>query len=610
MPFCTNRLLTLLVVAAAAVMVSACGGGDETPVPEEARVTVEEVVNQVETDRPRGSDAGPGVFQDAQVGQNLLPGDGVKTFQDGEARVDIVIRASARIARTTPNTVWRLGQFAVDQDTIIELDQGKIFTFDAGVQEGHRPLQIKTPAGTASVRGTWMSVGYDPEIGEAEVQCFRGVCELANDLGTVVLTDQQKSSVTVQTAPAEPELMDEEDLLEFSQLPEAQSGEVAIPSPLVPPATTVATQSPTATPVGAPAATSQVVQPAATVPPVTPPATTPPTIPATTSQFTVVDATIVWIGGSGFWGEIANWSTGVLPAPADRVFIGSDLGNITVTHRTGTSIVTSLVNQQNLVLSGGTLSVSQNLQSKNMTLAGGTLGGAGDLTIDAGGVFTWSGGTMDGGGKVTIPKTGQLNISGGSNKSLRDRTINNSGTTTWSGTGNINSGLGAVFNNLAGGIFDVKNDRSFSNNLGGAAPLFNNTGSVQKTAGAGTATMNVSLQNDGMVDVDTGTLSITRGGASTGTFEVASAATLKFTANYTANQGTYIIGAGSTQLTAGTFSIGATAVGADALTALNLQLGGGTLGGAGDLTIDAGGVFTWSGGTMDGGGKLTIPKTG
>ena len=266
---------------------------------------------------------------------------------------------------------------------------------------------------------------------------------------------------------------------------------------------------------------------------------------------------------------------------------------------------TDIIGAGSTQLTAGTFSIGATavgadaLTALNLQLAGATLGGAGDLTIDAGGVFTWSGGTMDGGGKVTIPETGQLNISGASNKSLRDRTINNSGTTTWSGTGNINSGLGAVFNNLAGGIFDVKNDRSFSN-----------TGTVQKTAGAATTTMNVSLQNDGTVDVDTGTLSITRGGASTGTFEVASAATLKFAANYTANQGTDIIGAGSTQLTAGTFSIGARAIGTDALTALNLQLAGGTLGGAGDLTIDAGGVFTWSGGTIDGGGKVTIPETG
>ena len=217
---------------------------------------------------------------------------------------------------------------------------------------------------------------------------------------------------------------------------------------------------------------------------------------------------------------------------------------------------------------------------------------------------------MDGSGAVNIPVTGALNITGSVN--FKDRTINNSGTTTWTGAGNINSGQGAVFNNLAGATFDVRNDRSFRFNLGGDASVFNNlTGATfRKSAGAATTTMNVSLQNDGTVDVDTGTLNITRAGASTSAFDVATGATLKFSTNYTANKGTAIIGAGSTQLTSGTFSLGATATGVDAVTALNLVFAGGTLGGTGDLTIDAGGVFTWSGGTMDGGGAVNIPATG
>ena len=176
---------------------------------------------------------------------------------------------------------------------------------------------------------------------------------------------------------------------------------------------------------------------------------------------------------------------------------------------------TAIIGAGSTQLTSGTFSIGATsvgvdaLTALNLQLAGGTLGAAGDLTMDAGGVFTWSGGTMDGGGKVTIPETGQLNINGGSNKSLRDRTINNSGTTTWSGSGNINSGLGAVFNNLAGGIFDVKNDRSFSYNLGGGAPVFNNTGTVRKTSGAGTTTISVTFNNTGIIDIQTGIVNFT-----------------------------------------------------------------------------------------------------
>ena len=85
-----------LIAAIVVIVVVVTGDGDDTPAPEEARVTVEEVVNLVETDRPRGSDAVPGVFLGAELGQDLRAGDGVKTFQDSEARVDIVIRDSAQ----------------------------------------------------------------------------------------------------------------------------------------------------------------------------------------------------------------------------------------------------------------------------------------------------------------------------------------------------------------------------------------------------------------------------------------------------------------------------------------------------------------------------------
>ena len=208
--------LMALSIMAIAILMGACGGGNgETgPQPEDARVTVEEIVNQVETNRPRGSDTGE--FLNARVGQDLLTGDGVKTLRDSEARVDIVVLGHFRIARTKPNTVWRLGQFAVDRDTVIELDQGKIFVFDEGFREDHPTVDVVTPAGTASARGTWMSVAFDPDTGVADIQCFRGICELANDQGSVVLTDEQKSTMTAQAAPSEPQAMGELDLLEFT----------------------------------------------------------------------------------------------------------------------------------------------------------------------------------------------------------------------------------------------------------------------------------------------------------------------------------------------------------------------------------------------------------
>ena len=248
---------TVAIIAAvvAVLALGVFGNGDDDPSLEKARITVEEVINQVETERPREPDTDVPRFLPAEVGEDLSPGDGVKTFRESEARIDIVISAFTRITRSTPNTIWRLGQFALENETIIELARGKIFLFDEGAREGLSPVKVVTPAGTASPRGTWISVEYDPEEEVVEVQCFRGVCELQNELGSQVMTDEEKSTATVETAPTEPVLMVEEEKIEFTQFPEAQSGEVMIPTPVVVPPTPTPAPPPTATAVLLPTAT-------------------------------------------------------------------------------------------------------------------------------------------------------------------------------------------------------------------------------------------------------------------------------------------------------------------------------------------------------------------
>ena len=112
------KLLGLWVLVA--TLLVACGGAAQ-PTPDGNRITVVELVNRVETGRTE--DAGAELdFLPAEIGQELFPGAGVKTFPNSEARVDIRVQDLLRIIRTTPNTVWRLGQFAVERETIIELE--------------------------------------------------------------------------------------------------------------------------------------------------------------------------------------------------------------------------------------------------------------------------------------------------------------------------------------------------------------------------------------------------------------------------------------------------------------------------------------------------------
>lgn len=247
-------------------------GGSESPKPS---ITVEEVINRVDTDRPRQEGVQPTNFVSARVGQELISGDGVLTFQNSEARVDITVQEFLRVIRTTPNTLWRLGQFQEDQGAIVELDQGKIFLLDRGDKDSPFPVRVVTPAGTGSPRGTWMSVSYDPTSKTVEVECFRGTCQLENPLGRQLLKDQQKSGATVETAPTEPLYLDPLEVLDFQGLPEAKSGEISIPALAAVLPTLTPTPTPTPTPTLEPSPTDTPTHES------TPPPTATPSRPST-----------------------------------------------------------------------------------------------------------------------------------------------------------------------------------------------------------------------------------------------------------------------------------------------------------------------------------------
>src|SRR5580698_4924304 len=86
-------------------------------------------------------------------------------------------------------------------------------------------------------------------------------------------------------------------------------------------------------------------------------------------------ASIFWVGGSGDWFTNSNWSTGVVPGSADNVYIG--VVGVTVTYSSGVDQVLSLVNDQTLNITGGSL-----------TIGGGSAGGSA-FNLE-------SGGTLDG----------------------------------------------------------------------------------------------------------------------------------------------------------------------------------------------------------------------
>jgi hypothetical protein len=223
-------------------------------------------------------------------------------------------------------------------------------------------------------------------------------------------------------------------------------------------------------------------------------------------------------------------------------------------------------------------------------LASGTLAiGAGGASFNLPGtLFQWTGGTIDvtSGGTFTNAVSGTINVAGSSTVALNGAgTFTNDGTINDAANAALSIQNGATLSNLPGGAFNFTSNGNIA--LGGSGSnVFNNTGLLEKTGGAGTSTI-ASLFNNmgGTIDSESGTISLaTAGGANTGgTFDAglggSSTATIDLTGgNTVAYTGSYTgAGSGTVQLASGTLAVGSSGV------TLNFP----------------GSLFQWTGGTVD-----------
>ena len=136
----------------------------------------------------------------------------------------------------------------------------------------------------------------------------------------------------------------------------------------------------------------------------------------------------------------------------------------------------------------------------NLTLDGAALGGTnsvgnGTLTLNSGSIAGW----------LTVNPNGLLVFATSGNKTLTGCSLFNNGTVWWSGGAGIGVG-NTLFSN--GGLWQIAGDYAFSYS-GGLAPVWTNSGTLEKTAGAGIASLaslNFYNQANGLVQVDSGTL--------------------------------------------------------------------------------------------------------
>jgi len=101
------------------------------------------------------------------------------------------------------------------------------------------------------------------------------------------------------------------------------------------------------------------------------------------------------------------------------------------------------------------------------------------------------------------------------------------GTVTWSGTGQIRLAAGATIQN-EGATWLLQSDAGFIN-LGAAGSFINHAaGTFRKTAGTGVTSFGVVFDNDGVCEIQTGTIDLTAGGTAAGSFVGSPGSTLRW----------------------------------------------------------------------------------
>ncbi|MFN8410830.1 MAG: SdrD B-like domain-containing protein [Anaerolineales bacterium] len=176
------------------------------------KATLNEVQGQVSAKQPSEAN-----FSPAQNGLLLQTNGEVQTGDDGRVRVDLSSGTFFRAGPSSHFTITANDTKDGNPFTQLQLEFGKIWVI---LTTG--ALEIKTPSGVATVRGSYLYV-ETLEDKSVKISCLEGDCSLMNDAGSAHLIAGQTATVTnTSTAPVTGK-MSEDDFNEWLSVnPEAQ----------------------------------------------------------------------------------------------------------------------------------------------------------------------------------------------------------------------------------------------------------------------------------------------------------------------------------------------------------------------------------------------------
>ncbi|MGH1364172.1 MAG: beta strand repeat-containing protein [Calditrichia bacterium] len=217
----------------------------------------------------------------------------------------------------------------------------------------------------------------------------------------------------------------------------------------------------------------------------------------------------------------------------------------------------------------------------SMVNVNATLDGDGPIVVA--GNLDWQRGIITGTGNTNV--LGNIDLIDGGTRILDGRTLTVNGTALWSGTKDIRLTGGSTLEIGENGFFNIENNEEiFYTEPGGGQILVK--GTFAKSSGGNTTTLEVPLNNQGLVEVSSGRLLLEDGGdCVNGTYTTYSGAT--------------------TEMRTGTFSFNGGVVKEDG----NFQLSGDNITTSGSsLTIDQTGLFIMGNGELN--NNTTITNNG
>lgn len=161
--------------SAPSVEATATGNNDQVETNREALVA--EIENDVQVKNESSSE-----FSSASVGMSIPVGGTIQTGADSRAKLNLTPENT--IVRVGPNSSFTLSKIENENgepQTTLQLLFGKVFILLNGGS-----LEVQTPSGTASVRGSLLSVIYNPANNRVRASCLEGFCSLENEDGDLV----------------------------------------------------------------------------------------------------------------------------------------------------------------------------------------------------------------------------------------------------------------------------------------------------------------------------------------------------------------------------------------------------------------------------------------